>query len=177
MPGIRNSPCAILLALLTALSGNCSSLRAAVARDRSKLSAGAVAPLFSRTDLQGRQVDLRSFRGKVVLIDFWASWCAPCIVEIPRLIDMQRRYGPRGFRVIGVSLDDNIAAAEAVTHRFDFDYPVLLGDAKFGNLYGGILGLPEQFLVGPDGKILHIWSGEVAPDILEKSVTSVLNSH
>jgi thiol-disulfide isomerase/thioredoxin len=152
----------------------CLPLEASPVPAPAKLSPGSIAPQFSRLDLAGKPVDLQALRGKVVLIDFWASWCAPCIIEIPHLIDFQKRYAPRGFEVIGVSLDDSAAPVKTVTRRFAFNYPVLIGDAKFGNLYGGILGLPVQFLVGRDGKILHIWTGEVAPAALEKALQSAL---
>ncbi len=153
----------------------CSLFPAAVARPApARLSAGSLAPQFSRIDLDGRQFDLKAYRGKVVLIDFWASWCPPCMTEIPHLIDLQRRYGPKGFQVVAISMDDSVAPVKALTHRFVFNYPVLLGDAKFGNLYGGILGLPVQFLIGPNGKIVRIWSGDLNPAILEKAIKSAV---
>ncbi|MEO6923713.1 MAG: TlpA disulfide reductase family protein [Bryocella sp.] len=139
-----------------------------------KLSPGSVAPEFSRLDLAGNRVDLHALRGKVVLIDFWASWCAPCIVEIPHLIDLKKRYTFRGFEVIGISLDDSAAPVETVRRRFAFNYPVLMGDAKLGNHYGGILGLPVKFLVGRNGKILRILTGEISPALLEEEVQSAL---
>jgi thiol-disulfide isomerase/thioredoxin len=70
-----------------------------------KLKVGDLAPQFSRTDLQGRPFDLR--RGKIILVDFWASWCPPCIIAIPHLGQLQKKYGARGFQVVGVSMDDS----------------------------------------------------------------------
>ncbi len=160
--------------LLAAVMFSCIPVLAAAVPAPVKLAPGAAAPQFSRPDLQGRKIDLHGLRGKVVLLDFWASWCTPCIVEIPHLIDLQRRYGLRGLQVIGVSMDDSAAPVKAVTQRFAFNYPVILGDAKFGNLYGGVLGLPVQFLITPDGKILHIWTGEVSPAVLERVLKSAL---
>jgi thiol-disulfide isomerase/thioredoxin len=167
----------MLPVVLAVVQSLCLPLRAVVTPAPAKLSPGSIAPQFSRLDLAGKRVDLHALRGKVVLIDFWASWCAPCIVEIPHLIDFEKRYSPRGFEVVGVSLDDSAAPVKTVTRRFAFNYPVLIGDAKFGNLYGGILGLPVQFLVGRDGKILHIWTGEVTPAILEKALQSALRQN
>jgi thiol-disulfide isomerase/thioredoxin len=142
-----------------------------------KLVAGGAAPQFVRQDVQGHRVDLNAFHGKLVLLDFWASWCAPCIVEIPHLIDLQRRYGLQKFQVIGISMDDSPAALREAMNHFAFNYPVVLGDATFGMLYGGVFGLPKRFLIGPDGKILEIWNGELAPSVLERSLTVALKGH
>ena len=137
-----------------------------------KLKPGNLAPQFSRIDLQGHPFDLR--RGKVVLIDFWASWCPPCIIAIPHLSQLQKKYGARGLQVIGISMDDSADITRETMRNIRFDYPVILGDAKLGNLYGGVLGLPLQFLVGADGKILAIRSGEFPPDALDKEIAAAL---
>jgi len=146
--------------------------QALIAAAPAPLSPGMLAPSFARSDLSGHRVDLKAYRGKLVLLDFWASWCAPCIVEIPRLIALQKRYG--GVQVIGVSMDDSIAPVQKVTRRFAFNYPVLLGDADFGNLYGGVYGLPVRFLIAPDGRILRIWKGELPPGTLDHAVRAAL---
>jgi len=149
---------------------------AAVAQPRApvKLKVGDQAPQFSRIDLQGRVFDLRAQRGKIVLIDFWASWCPPCIIAIPNLGRLQDQYGKRGFQVVGVSMDDSAATTRETMARIPFKYPVVQGDAKFGNLYGGVLGLPLQYLVGRDGKILAIWSGEVPFARLNRDIDAAL---
>ena len=138
------------------------------------LSPGMTAPSFVRSDLLGHRVDLKAYRGRLVLLDFWASWCAPCIVEIPQLIALQKQYGPQGVQVVGVSMDDSVTPVEKITKRFAFNYPVLLGDAGFGNLYGGVYGLPVRFLIAPDGKILRIWKGEIPPGTLARAVRAAL---
>jgi len=139
-----------------------------------RLEAGMQAPLFARADLDGNSVDLKALRGQVVLLDFWASWCAPCIVEIPHLIDLQKRFGSQGLRVIGVSMDDTSAPVKSLRQRFAFNYPLVMGDAKFGNLYGGVLGLPVRFLISRDGKIIRVWRGEVPADTVEKALKTAL---
>jgi peroxiredoxin len=138
-----------------------------------KLKAGDAAPQFVRNDLAGKPFDLRRQRGKVVLIDFWASWCAPCMEEIPHLSQLQKQDGGRGLQIVGIAMDDSAAVTRATMQKTAFTYPVVSGDAKFGNLYGGVLGLPLQMLVGRDGKILVIWN-EVAPAVLDKAVTAAL---
>jgi thiol-disulfide isomerase/thioredoxin len=154
------------------------ALLAATAADAApapvKLKVGDRAPQFARQDLQGKAFDLKAQRGKVVLIDFWASWCPPCIVEIPHLNQLQKKYGARGFQAVGVAMDDSASVTRETMRKIAFDYPVVAGDAKFGNLYGGVLGLPLQYLVGADGKILAIWSGEVAPEKLDREIAGAV---
>jgi peroxiredoxin len=139
-----------------------------------KLKVGDTAPPFTRTDLLGKTFDLEAQRGKIVLIDFWASWCAPCMIEIPHLSQLQKQVGGRGLQIVGIAMDDSAAVTRQTMQKAAFTYPVVLGNAKFGNLYGGVLGLPLQMLVGRDGKILAIWSGEVTEAALDKAVTAAL---
>jgi peroxiredoxin len=131
--------------------------------------AGSQAPLFSRLDLNGKPVSLAAYRGKLVVLDFWASWCAPCMEAIPQLIDLQKRHGG-AVQVIGVSMDDSASSARDVAKHYAFNYPLLMGDAKFGNLYGRILGLPVLFLIGRDGKVIKIWRDEVAKQELIRAI-------
>jgi cytochrome c biogenesis protein CcmG/thiol:disulfide interchange protein DsbE len=158
----------LMLALLLALSANAS------AKTPVKLKPGDVAPQFVRSDVQGHSFDLNAQRGKIVLIDFWASWCPPCIIAIPHLSQLQKKYGAHGFQVVGVSMDDSANTTKKTMQEIRFNYPVVLGDAKLGNLYGGVLGLPLQFLMGTDGKILAIRSGAFAPTALDKEIAAAL---
>jgi len=157
---------------LLALAVVLSPLAAAAAP--AKLKVGDLAPQFTRSDLQGQVFNLRAQRGKIVLIDFWASWCPPCVIEIPHLIALEKEFGARGLRIVGISMDDSAAPTRETMRKAAFNYPVVMGDAKFGNLYGGVLGLPLQILVGADGKILTIWSGEVPPATLDKAIAAAL---
>ena len=139
-----------------------------------KLKPGMVAPPFARTGLDGKPFELARFKGKVLLIDFWASWCAPCIIAIPHFRAWQAQWGGRGFQVVGISMDDSSADAKAAAARLKVNYPVVMGDAKLARLYGGILGLPVEMLVGRDGRIIAIWQGETPPQTMEKAVRAVL---
>lgn len=139
-----------------------------------KLKPGMMPPAFSRTGLDGRPVKLAAFKGKVVLLDFWASWCAPCVVAIPHFRDLQARWGGRGFQVIGISMDDSSADAKAAAGRLGVNYPVLMGDATLAIQYGGILGLPVEMLVGRDGRILSIWQGETPAAVIENAIKIAL---
>ena len=165
MPRVR---AAIFALLLVPALASATPVKAPI-----KLKLGDPAPQFARGDLQGHVFDLKAQRGKIVLIDFWASWCPPCILEIPHLDQLQKQYGGRGFQVVGVSMDDSAEPVKETMRKIPFAYPVVLGDAKFGNLYGGVLGLPLQYLVGADGKILAIWN-EVEPATLDKAIAAAL---
>lgn len=132
------------------------------------------APEFSLTDLSGNKLDLARYRGKVVLLDFWATWCAPCRAEIPRLVDLQNRYRDRGLRIIGISLDDDAKPVGMFYKQFKIDYPVAIGDADLAERYGGILGLPVSFLIGCDGRIYVKHTGETDVSLMEQEIRPLL---
>ena len=137
------------------------------------LAVGTPTPPFTRPGFDGRPVSLAAYRGEIVLLDFWASWCAPCIVEIPRLMALQKRHAGK-LQIIGISMDDDAASARKVAAQYHFNYPVMMGDAAFGKLYGGILGLPAIFLVGRDGKIIQGWRGDFRPQSVEARIEAAL---
>jgi peroxiredoxin len=134
----------------------------------------AVAPDFSLPDLSGQQLTLSAYRGKVVLLDFWATWCDPCRDEIPRFVELQNNYREQGLRIIGVSMDDGPEPVREFYRRFQMNYPVVMGNAKMGELYGGVLGLPVAFVIGRDGRIYakHIGATEVSA--FEKEIRGLL---
>lgn len=121
--------------------------------------AGA-APDFTRPDLAGKPVHLADYRGKVVLLNFWASWCGPCLEEMPRFSAWQRTYGAAGLRIVGVSMDDDPAPVKQLLARHPVTYPVVMGDAKLGDTFGGVLGLPLTYLVDRRGQIVARYQGE-----------------
>lgn len=133
------------------------------------LPPGAPAPDFTRPGLDGKPVSPP--RGKLVLLDFWASWCAPCIVELPHLIALQKRYAGK-LQIIGVSMDDSRKTAAATTAQYHVHYPVVMGDLALAKLYGGVLGLPEVFLIGPDGKVIRNWRGDFKPRQLDDAIAA-----
>jgi cytochrome c biogenesis protein CcmG, thiol:disulfide interchange protein DsbE len=132
------------------------------------------APEFSRVDLDGREIRLSSYRGKVVLLNFWATWCAPCIAEIPRFAQWQRDYGERGLQVLGVSMDDEEAAVRAIYRRLRMTYPVVMGDERLGELYGGVFGLPRTLLLDRMGRIRFEHEGEIKLVVLEREIQELL---
>jgi len=136
----------------------------------------ALAPDFSLPDLTGHRVELSTYRGKVVLLDFWATWCDPCRDEIPHFIELQDKYGGEGLQIIRVSMDDGPEAVRDFCQRFKINYPVLMGNAKTGELYGGVLGLPIAFLISRDGRITSRHIGATDISVFEKEIASLLRS-
>ena len=132
------------------------------------------APEFSLTSLSGDRIDLKDYKGKVVLLDFWATWCGPCRIEIPGFIELQRKYRDQGFAVIGVSMDDGPQPVREFYQQFRMNYPVVMGSDKLGELYGGILGLPTSFIIGRDGRIYakHVGTTDVA--VFESEIKELL---
>lgn len=135
---------------------------------------GRQAPVFARRSLSGQTVDLSRLRGKIVLLNFWATWCAPCQAEIPVFAAWQREYGSQGLAVIGISMDDDAATAQRLVEKLRPGYPIAMGDVKIGEQYGGVLGLPMTFLIGRDGQVLAQFQGETDLKTMEARIKSAL---
>jgi cytochrome c biogenesis protein CcmG/thiol:disulfide interchange protein DsbE len=135
-----------------------------------------LAPDFTLPQLDGHNLRLSSYRGKVVLLDFWATWCDPCREETPHFVELQQKYGDRGLQIIGVSMDDSPEPVRAFYQQFHMNYPVVMGTAKTGELYGGVLGLPIAFLITRDGRIYAKHIGATDPAIFEREIKSLLQT-
>jgi cytochrome c biogenesis protein CcmG/thiol:disulfide interchange protein DsbE len=121
----------------------------------------AAAPDFTLKDLAGRNISLSDYKGKVVLLEFWATWCPPCKASVPALIELKKKYEQKGFIVIGVSIDSDSDSSEKVRQfsaSYNINYPVLLADETTSKIYN-VMSIPTGFLIGKDGKIADIYRG------------------
>jgi len=134
------------------------------------------APDFSLSELSGQKLNLSNYRGRVVLLDFWATWCEPCREEIPRFEELQNKYRDQGFQIIGISMDDGPEPVRDFYQQFKMNYPVVMGDAKIGELYGGILGLPIAFVIGRDGRIYSKHMGATDVSLFEREIKAQLQA-
>jgi len=142
----------------------------------SERSQDAKAANFVRVDFDNQRIELAQLRGKVVLVNFWASWCPPCLKEIPAFVQWQHEFGAREFQVIGISMDDSPAPARAMVTKLRVNYPVIMGDEELAKAYGGILGLPTSFLIDRDGRIVARFQGVNLPT-LRTYIADLLAGH
>jgi len=142
-----------------------------------RITRSTVAPDFSLESLEGKTMRLSDFRGKAVLLNFWATWCGPCKIEMPWFVELQQKYGSQGLQVVGVAMDD--ASKEDIA-KFAKDmgvnYPVLIGKEAVGDSYGGIPALPETFFIGRDGKVVDKILGLRGKAEIEDAIKKALNT-
>ena len=141
-------------------------------------------PAVTFKDLQGKDIALDSLKGKVVVVNFWATWCEPCRTEIPWLIAYQQKYADKGFTMLGVAMDeDGKAAVDPFIKSTKFDvggqqvamnYPVVLGNDEIADKFGGLLGLPVSLAISRDGKIVKRYIGIVNEADLAKKIKDLL---
>ncbi len=139
---------------------------------------GAAAPDFELKTIDGKTVHLSDYKGKAVLLNFWATWCPPCKIEMPWFVDLQKQYGEQGLQVIGVAMDDDADQQAAKIGQFakemNLNYIVALGNDKVGDAYGGVEGLPTTFYIGRDGKVVAAISGLVSHSEIEDNIKKAL---
>jgi peroxiredoxin len=135
---------------------------------------GSTAPAFALKDVDGKSLNLADYRGKVVLLDYWATWCVPCRSEIPHFVEFQDKYAAQGFQVMGISMDDGPQPVQDFYKQFKMNYPVAMGTTQLAESYGGILGLPVTFLIGRDGKIAAKYVGLTETPVIQQKLESLL---
>ena len=133
-------------------------------------------PVFSLEHaVTGEKISSETFRGKSLLVVFFATWCPPCIQEIPNLIDLQRQYGENGFSVVAISVDsEGKKMVRRLVKKEKINYPVLMADREVTKGFGGVLGIPTSFLVNKKGTVVKKYPGYVAHSVLSKDISQVI---
>lgn len=132
------------------------------------------APDFELLDMDGTKVRLSDFKGKVIILDFWATWCPPCRMEIPHFIELYRDYKGQGLEVIGIALRQGIKDVRPFYEKNDINYTVLLDDGKVDGLYGGVRAIPTTFVIDRDGRITKKYIGYKDKGVFEKDIRELL---
>lgn len=133
-------------------------------------------PHILLTDLDGKPFNTSSYQGKVVLVNFWAAWCTPCTAEIPQFVAMQEKYRQQGLQILGISMDDADDVLRKFYREHKMNYPVVAGDQKIADAYGGVLGLPTTFVIGRDGRVEGKIVGSTDFPKLEQEVATLLQA-
>jgi len=131
---------------------------------------------FKLKDLEGKEVALSSFKGKVVLLNFWATWCGPCKAEIPGFVELQEKYKDK-ITIVGYSVDDTADLAKKYAAEYKMNYPILLGEGRedVQDAFGPIWGIPASFLISKDGKVCRKHMGIAPKAVFEKELVALMN--
>ncbi len=137
---------------------------------------GQPAPDFSLASLDGKTLKLSDYKGKAVLLNFWATWCEPCKIEMPWFVQLQQQYGPQGLQVLGVAMDDTDPQdIKQFAQKMGVNYPIVVGKETVGDQYGGIPYLPSTFYINRDGKVVDRVFGLVSRSEIEDNIKKALS--
>lgn len=131
---------------------------------------------FTLKDMNGKDVKLADLKGKVVMLNFWATWCGPCRMEIPWFVDLQEKYRSQGFRAIGISIDDPPDALPPFARRFKVNYPLVVGRDRedVQRAFGPVFAVPLTVLIGRDGTVCIKHIGPVSKEQFESEIKALL---
>lgn len=178
--GSRNPLALVVVAVVAAAMlyfGMHMAHRTGTASASSLLTKSSEAPDFTLESLDGKSMRLSDLRGKAVLLNFWATWCGPCKIETPWLVELQNQYGHDGLQVVGVEMgDDGKDEITKFMKDMGMNYPVLIGKEAVGEAYGGVPALPETFFIGRDGKIVDKIIGLKGRSEIEDSIKKALDT-
>jgi peroxiredoxin len=144
-------------------------------QDNSSAEKRPLAPNFSLKDHQGNIIQLSDFKGKVIILDFWATWCGPCRMEIPGYVKLYEKYKSEGLEIIGISLDrGGWNAVENFMEEFKINYPIVMGDAQVAMAYGGINSIPTTFVINREGEVVTYKIGYQPIEFFEQTLSEIL---
>jgi thiol-disulfide isomerase/thioredoxin len=174
-PHAESDPTAAIAADVTPAASHDSTTAAAPDAGACMADAKPANLDFTFKDLDGKNVALSSFKGKVVLLNFWATWCGPCKAEIPGFVELQAQYGDK-LAIVGFSVDDPADKAKAFAAEYKINYPILLGEGReeLQEAYGPIWGIPASFLISKDGKVCRKHLGIAPKSVFEKEIAALM---
>ena len=133
------------------------------------------APAFTLQDLNGKNVSLEGLRGKVVILDFWATWCPPCVKEIPHFVELHEQYKDKGVEIVGISLDrEGVNVVKPFVQKFQIKYPIMMTDGKVDKAFGGITNIPTTFIIDSGGNIIKKYVGYNDKSVFETDIQKLL---
>jgi cytochrome c biogenesis protein CcmG/thiol:disulfide interchange protein DsbE len=172
MPPVR--PLWPILVLLVALGG-CGGTSDSDSPQTGESPPANKAPDFTLLDLNGQMVKSSDFSGKVILIDFWATWCRPCQYEVPHLKELYESYGGQGFEIVGIALDNGGAeVVEPFVRENNITYPIVIGNREVAMAFGGLTGIPTAFMIDRSGNIVRKYVGYTDKSVFEKDIKRLL---
>jgi thiol-disulfide isomerase/thioredoxin len=175
--GGRRNPLALVVVAVVAAAMLYFGFHMARRSSPPPITKSGPAPDFTLQSLDGKSMRLSDLHGKAVLLNFWATWCSPCKIEMPWFIELQKKYGAQGLQILGVAMDDSSKEDIAkFAKEMGVNYPVLLGKEEVGEAYGGVPALPETFFIGRDGKIVDKIIGLKGKAEIEDSIKKALDT-
>ena len=156
--------------------GGAATMDGPAGADGSEKLLGKPAPAFRLLSLDGKKVSLADYKGKPVLVNFWATWCAPCKLEMPWFAEFQKQYGPQGFTILGIDQDPEAGKdkIQQTAEHLGVNYPVLLPNDEVAPAYGGIDSLPTSFYVDRNGVVAEVTAGLGSKDEIEAHIRKIV---